>query len=458
MSLTSKLRPLAMGAMLSAATLGIFSGCATQWQSVRTDLVPTGTQRTVTRDAGEQTIKQKTFDISDVYLENEGYKTRITESLTDLVYHIEGKKKAETFNKVTLEKREIGGEAAMGITILTTIGGAVGGAAFTKSALESRGQHYVAIDILGGVGGGLIGLLGGAGLGNLVIKTEKRQTNTGKVEQFSAEDLTATFLRQNIISQNVPPSKKINFGVVGKEQLYETDYNGLINWRNTNPLLFTSREGLEKRLDELPLVQDINPETRERLREKLVQAILPYREDFIIETREKPASDSELVKNCTKALKFDYYVLRDDAIYAIAKQFVNEEINPSIKTLNFFVRDKLTHVQINGTNFEFTTDAPSKSELAGKYFSGKLKDYAERVILDYLYGSAVIPNCLSKQGFSVYYPSSMFVEITHPQYNYVSGEVDVGEYLTKSVPVEMVDLGTKVRVENSEESLGKIGE
>lgn len=398
MNLTKKLKPLAAGLMLSAASLGVFGGCATTtpWERVRTDSRETGIEQTVTRDVGNQTIKRRGFEISDNYIEDEVYKTQITESLKNIVCSIEGKRTVKTYDEIVIEERKNGLFPA---------------------------------------------------------KKERRENKIGTREKYSEEKFFADLVREEQIYSN-QPGKEVKFGVAGKDALHQTDAGGVISWGISKPYVFVSREGLEKRLEELPLVKEIKPETRERLRERLLEAISSYSEQVTIETRESPAGDLEVIKNATKTLNFDYYTLREEDVYNVVRQFVDEEINPSIKTLKFNVREDLTHVPISGSNFEFTADSPSKADLLDKYFEGTLKIRAENFILDYLHGSPLLKNCSEKFELPVYSPSNIFLEVTHPEYNFVDGEIGIDGDMEKTV--YMIDKGSKVRLQNAEESIGRI--
>jgi len=458
MSLMKKLRTPVLALMLSAASMGIFNGCATMgpWQEVRREERPTGVERTVTRNIGTKDIDTKTFEISDVYIEDDVYKTKITESLKRETYSLEEKVKVRKVNEIAIEQRKDEG-AGVALGILFGVGGAIGGGVLGKKigeGISEEGDSFLPV-LLGGTLGGLGGLAVGIKLGESANQTERRERNMGIKEESSKEDVTETFLGQNLVYENIPASVK--FGIVGKSPTYQI-WNGIISWTNENPNLFTSREGLESKLDELPLVQEIKPETRELLRERLLEAISEYTEELSIETREESSSPLEKVENCTKKLIFDYYQIKDNDILDVVNRFVDEEINSSIKTLNFVVRDDLTHVLIRGSNFEFETDAPSKSELAEKYFTGRLKNYAENCILDYLNGSGIIKNLPEKVEFKVYSPSNIFLEVTHPEYNFVSGEIAIEKDRDTKRTIYMVDKGSKIRLQNSEESIGRIEE
>jgi hypothetical protein len=468
MNLMKKLRTPVLALMLSAASMGIFNGCATMgpWQEIRREERPTGVERTVTRNIGTKDIDTKTFEISDVYIEDDVYKTKITESLKRETYSLEEKVRVKKFNEIAIEQRKdegAGVAAGVALGILFGVGGAIGGGVLGKKidegineelGINEEGDSFLPVllwSILGGAGGLSLGIK----LGESVNQTERRERNIGIKEESSREDVTETFLGQNLVYENIPASVK--FGIVGKSPTYQI-WDGIISWTNTNPNLFTSRERLESKLDELPLVQEIKPETRELLRERLLESISEASETITIETREESSNPNLIIENCTKKLKFDYYQLKDEAIYNIVRQFVDEEINSSIKTLNFVVRDDLTHVLIRGSNFEFETDAPSKSELAEKYFTGRLKNYAENCILDYLNGSGIIKNLPEKVEFKVYSPSNIFLEVTHPEYNFVSGEIAIEKDRDTKRTIYMVDKGSKIRLQNSKESIGRIEE
>ncbi len=450
MNLTKKLKPLAAGLMLSAASLGVVSGCATTtpWERVRTESRDTGIERTEKRDAGNRTIKKRYFEISDSYIEGDAYKTNITESLKDVICSVEGTRTVKTFDEIVIEERKNESKKA-GMGVLLGIGGFFVGAGIEKMIDDARGEDNNLLRVLAGAAGAATGITIGT---SFPAKRETRENKIGTREKSSEEKFFIDLVREEAVYSN--QGKKVEFGVVGKEAVYQTDAAGVIHWLKSKPYVFVSREGLEKKLEEIPLVKEIKPETRERLRERLLEAISSYNEQVTIETRESPADDLEVIKNATKTLNFDYYTLKEEDIYNVVRQFVDGEINPSIKTLKFNVREDLTHVPISGSNFEFTTDSPSKADLLDKYFEGTLKIRAENFILDYLHGSLLLRDCPERMELPVYSPSNIFLEVTHPEYNFVDGEIGIDGDMEKTV--YMTDKGSKVRLQNAEENIGRI--
>jgi hypothetical protein len=451
MSLIKQLKKIPKVLMLSAAIAA--AGCTTTpWHAVERKEIPIGTERTETKDAGMKRVGIKSFNISDNYIENGMYKTRITESLNNSTYKLEEVTRTRKFNEIWVEQRE--SEGGTGLLVLGGVVGFGGGIFLEEQINDPEGKEGITLEQLGW---GALGALGGAALGAvfapLTVKTEKRQQNVG-VREGSSKETNEIFLSENSVYKNIP-AFGVRFGIVGNSETYQiTDPNGIISWKNENPNLFVSREGLEKRLYELPLIQEIKPRTRELLRKRFLEAASVYGNQITIETREQPSHVSEKVENCKKILKFNYYQLRDEDIYNVVRQFVDEEINSSMKTLSLVVKDDLTHVPISGSDFEFSTDSPSKSELAGRYFTGGLRDYAENSILDYLYGKGKIERLPDEIQMRVYSPSNIFLEVTNPKYNFVSGKIAVNGDIKKTV--YMVDKGSKVRVQNSVETSGRI--
>ena len=119
------------------------------------------------------------------------------------------------------------------------------------------------------------------------------------------------------------------------------------------------------------------------------------------------------------------------------------------------VKDNVSHVPIDGSNFEFELTAPRKDDLAGRYFTRELKEYAQRYIRNYLEGNTMIGDCPSRVFFDIYAPSMIHVEVTNPDYNFVSGVIVMyDEDLEKKV--YMVDKGSKIRVQDADDERGRI--
>lgn len=448
MSLIKKLRAPALALMLSAASIGAFNGCATvnPWQEVRVDR--RFRDEGITQRISTKTTKEKSFDISDAYAENDSYKVMIKESLKEFNYRLEGRRKVRNFDEIVVEQRKeetnIGPACLIGLGVL----GAIFGAKLTSE------------NTFEGLGGGL---LVGMGLGGLIgiaidpvsTRTETRQGRIIPKQEFSNEEVTSTLVGESFVYRN-QPAGNVKFGFKGNNKIYNAGSNGVIDFSVSLENWALTRRGLERKLYDIPLIREIKPRTRDRLRGRLLRAISDKAFEYIIETREESSNPDFIIKNDTQRVKLGGYELPDSAIYKIVQQFVNEEINPSVKTLKLTVKDDLTHVPVRDFNLEFTTDSPSKSELAGRYFTGSLRNYAQKYILDYLNGSGTIRGLPENIELKVYAPSNLFLEITHPEYNFVDGEIPI-EGNTKRIAY-MVDKGNKIRLQNSGETTGRIEE
>lgn len=439
-----RLRVPILGLILSAAAMSCVT--TSPWQTVRTEQRPTGIERTVIQDISSKKIKERSFNISEPYIENEIYKNKITESLDEATYTLQSEDIKKEVQKIAIEERYSKGKGF--IPLLFTLGGGIAG--ITVERVTTPKEKNVSLT------GALIGM-GIGGLVSLAVppqirKTETRENNIGKEEIYDGGKNEEKFSGRKFVYSD-KPAHKVKFGILGNSQVYSADYDGVISWQvRLNEAV--TREGLERKLYDIPIVQQIKSETRKVLREKLLDAISKDIREITIDTREKPANDLEQIKNCSKKFNLNYFELEDGAVYKIVSQFVNEEINPSIKSLKFKVKDDLTHVPIENSNFEFATKVPSKSELAGRYFTGELMDYAKRVIKDYLIGSSIAENCPGEVEFRVYSPSNLSLEVTNPDYNFVSGEITIKGDANKTI--YMIDKGSKVRIAPQEESVGRI--
>jgi hypothetical protein len=137
------------------------------------------------------------------------------------------------------------------------------------------------------------------------------------------------------------------------------------------------------------------------------------------------------------------------------EQFVDEEINSHVKSLTFVVKDDISHIPIKHSNFDFKLNAPRKEDLVGEYFTQNLKDYAEECVVDYLEGDTIIENCPERVLFKIYAPSRVQIEVTNPNYNFVSGMIDVKDQNLEK-KVYMIDKGSKIRVQDAGDERGRI--
>ena len=199
----------------------------------------------------------------------------------------------------------------------------------------------------------------------------------------------------------------------------------------------------------------LKPNTLEHLMNDMIKGLSSKRIVLKVETKEKPLTNREEIINDSKLFEVRGYHLSDDTIYSAVKNFVDKEINSSIRNLEFSVKDAITYFPIDGTNFEIQTESPSKSNLAERYFKDKLKTYAERLIIDYLQGNVVIRNCPSELNFKVYTPSKINLTVVHPDYNFVKGEISAEKGDLKKV-VYMLDKGQKIRIESAGDEKGRI--
>ena len=459
MSLMAKLRAPILGVMLGAAALGVSNGCTTitPWRTVDTEQRQIEAEKTITEKASTKEMGTREFQISDPYIEGRDYVTKITESLEKSVYSLEKETTTMKVQDITTLQREQKTEVLGPILFGTlTIGGAAGGAVVGEN-LDKDGFFG---KIGGGIVGALVGGLVGVWLGEKAPAFTRKETKKeeGFVRDIVLDEKTKeTFLRTDSIYKDKLGANVI-FGFQGYSQSYKSP-TGIVRIQDRVIGLpipnywFPTKKILEEKLLFLPLIQEIKPTTRETLKDRFLDASLEKIYEFVMETREQSNSSTK-VKNASKNLKMMGYELSDRAIYGVIEQFIDEKINSSIKTLSFNVRDDLTHVPIGGTRFEFQTDAPKKSELAERYFTGNLKGFAEEKIRDYITGTFTAESCPDMIDFMVYSPSNIFLEVTHPDYNFVSGEINIKGDTKKTI--YMVDKGSKVRVQKTGESQGRI--
>jgi hypothetical protein len=319
----------------------------------------------------------------------------------------------------------------------------------------------------------LVGGLAGAGLtagivislgDDMTITEETRKIRTNKIIKKLSDERTEEEVLNERLVYNNNPAKNINVKFSGKglvSKIYKTDYSGELNFlhiaESFNPRYFfgtNSKDWILKRIEKIHLVQQIRPNIRDLFKEELYDEISPKKITFTLKTDELSTLKRK-VKNGSRTFEWEGHQLTNDAIYQVIREFVDEEINSRIKSLEFTVKDTVSHIPINGSNFELETEAPSKADLAGRYFTQELKDYAKKYIADYLIGNTTIWDSPETISFEVYSPARIFLEVTHPDYNFVSGQVLVKNKDAKKT-VYMVDKGSKIRIQDANNERGRI--
>ena len=297
-----------------------------------------------------------------------------------------------------------------------------------------------------------------------IKETRKIEDDKARYQELLEDRTTEKkFLNKNLVYENNPASGiSVKLSGEGEYKMYTTDNEGELNVSKFIDLLhpryffrnYSERE-LEERIGNIFLVQQIKPRTLETLMEDLIQAISPKEINIKVETKENPILQYVKIVNDSETFKFKGSQLTDDAIYQVVREFVDEEINSHIKSLTFVVKDNVSHVPIDGSNFDFKLNAPRKEDLAREYFTQDLKNYAQRCIKNYIEGNTMIGDCPSRVFFDIYAPSMIQVEITNPDYNFVSGGIFMDdEDLEKKV--YMVDKGSKIRVQDADNERGRI--
>lgn len=460
MNLIEKLKKIPkIPAILFLSASILFGGCATE--PVRTEFRPIGIERTVTKSGGYEKIQKRIFNILNPYLENEIYKINIKESLKETDYRIIHVGKEKEFKEI--EINEYFSPINLLAPALLGLVGTFVGSLFDSEENDSEYNNDSEESVNEGA---LIGFLVGAGLGlgiianNPITTTQEIATGRKKTE-FSSVREQKEFLNDRLIYEN-EPARNIEVMITHnyKKGIMKTDYSGLLFINEKTAEFFgiswsPSKEVLKRNINYFnPLINQIKPNTLEKIKPELDKNISPRNLEFMLETIEKPSSALGEIENDSKKVLLKGYYLSDEAVYKVVREFVDSKINSRIKILELSVQDIITHVPIDGSNFKIETEAPSKSYLAGEFFTGKIKNYVESYIKNYITRDTLIENCDRIVRFNVYAPSRIFLEVTHPDYKFVSGEIFVNDNMKKIV--YMLDKGTKIRVEEESKQGGRI--
>jgi hypothetical protein len=445
-----KIRDFAAWMMLTAAAGTALNGCittnTTQWETARTE-TRRGAVREVTESLGSRIARERTFEISDAYFDEEkqAYKTRITESLKEFSYDGKLKRNLRILEDIAVEQRKTEDGATVPL-ILALLGFGGGSVAGTFISPKNRELNIILTALAGAGVFGLVGLL----FPPVTIGAETRAIKTGTREEYEGTGREEETLAEEKWLYRDKASESIRFGRKGDSNTYRIR-DGTLAYI-TEPNKAITKEKLEEKLYDIPLLQEILPDTRERLRQEFVNAIEEDTDELEIETREPQLVGWEKVKNTSKVLRLVNYKLTNEAIYGILGKFIDKEVNSQIKTLNISVRDYLSHAPVENFSFEVMTDAPTKSKIAERYVTGSLIDFATDRIPDYFAGKKTLKNCTDTVSLKVFPSSRISFEVTNPKYNFAEGNIDVRGDMKEVV--DMVEKGSKVRIQ-AEEDAGK---
>ncbi|HTY43678.1 MAG TPA: hypothetical protein VMC80_00335 [Patescibacteria group bacterium] len=453
------LRSFSKWAVLTAAILSAI-GCTTvgDWEKTSSSWEQTGNQNKIETKKGTETENKRVFDISDL---TENYSVNVSNSLWQTNYQINEISNVPELRELENQSRETitrSGDTFLGSGIIFTLigflAGDYAGSGFKSFEMNSQEQS------VGGIIGGAVGFLSGMFLaykiGNKDVQTETQQVTTG-VTKYGDPVIAGT---ERVLSDEGWGYQKrpaANTNVVLSLDRFtkrtKTNSEGSVNLGTFMqsmginyffPDKVPSEGELEEIVKEFPLSQQIKKSTLDVLMGELVKDIYHNATQLNVATDEKP-SQGEGVENASKSFTVDYYGLSSDDIYRAVQGFVERQINSYIKTVTIDVKNRASRVPINGENFDITSDAPSPMELAGKYFTDNLMEFARKQIRDYIYGECLEQNLPARVTLSVYTPSKISYEVTHPDYEYVTDSVSVSG--DKKGIVYMEDLGSKIRVE-----------
>jgi len=189
--------------------------------------------------------------------------------------------------------------------------------------------------------------------------------------------------------------------------------------------------------------------------EEIANSISPKRNIISISTEVK---DNKLeIVNGSKNVSLEFYVLNQEGIDGAIKTFVDKNINSNIKEVKFSLRDMDSRRPITGARLELKSNSPKPEEVVSKYFTGKLAEKALKYITPYNIEEAGSYND-SMIKFQVYMPATYAIEIIHPDYNFISTDTVKFEEGKLDKVVDMIELGSKERKEDTEKKKGKISD
>jgi len=182
-----------------------------------------------------------------------------------------------------------------------------------------------------------------------------------------------------------------------------------------------SKQTLEEKLKNSELINDIKEHIRDQLLKEIYKKIIKYPVELKFETKEEATSEEILeIKNDSKKTKTTIYTVPEEKIYMVLEEYINREINSKIKEVRIRVKDASTHTPVRNANLEIKTQAPTKLELAKRYFEDKLLKWSLTKIKDYITGTETIKyDDNGTAVFSAYILNNYKTETTHPKYRFV---------------------------------------
>jgi len=233
-----------------------------------------------------------------------------------------------------------------------------------------------------------------------------------------------------------------------------------------------SETELEKKMKSSSLMSQIKKPYRDDLLELFIKWINSTTTTLTIETKAEPVASvikqSQTKKegkkpaiktgaeNAKKQVDISLFTIDEKKIYERLKQLIDKEINSKIATAKIVIEDDNSHIEKSDVRMEMNFEAPSKAELAAKYFSGNLRAWAEKQIKDYTIGE--IKRITDSDGsvtLQVYVPSIMKFETKHKAYHAYQDETTF-ERGKLDKTIRLIDIGQKLRLENVEKKGGTI--
>ncbi len=401
---------------LTGLTLCYASGCGTitgrKWVTIDTY-----------KERESEKIYKKiklVYNIKKLDKVNRTFFVPVTEARTIETYKEDTMVTKEKQRLYEIYKQEDGG--VPGFLIGALIGGVIGGTIAEKK--QSPPGEGLGICI----GMDLLGMSIGYLIGNDLHPEEIKRKATNQQRTIIVSKYTDTN-RINIetIHHNKPKNIKVQ---ASPKELFEnyltkTGNQGIATFSlNLKRLPFNkafSKETLEEKLKNSELVNDIKEHIRDQLLKEFYKRIVKYPLELKFETKEEAISEEILkVTNDSKKTKTSIYTVPEEKIYMVLEEYINKEINSKIKEVRIKVKDASTHTPVRNANLEIKTQAPTKLDLAKKYFEDELLNWSLRKIKTYITGTETIKyDDNGTAVFSAYILNNYKTETTHPKYRFV---------------------------------------
>ena len=454
------------------------AGCATEpaWTTVSTDYEPVST-RTVRLNDGAERETARVFEISDPYVGRDGiYQIGVTERRTETTFQRYREVERQQLRQDMHQTRTVrviteagwwwfgmgGGFGVLG-ALLAVVSwpdddNCPYGLADGQECLEYRLESSPSDEILWISLGTLL-------LSSIIAATNNEpniESRTVVGEELTPKESVIETSRRKVgdevtydgVARNIPVRVRVSASSGGRASLFEpampadttarTDSSGEI--RLPAPAYWApSRRLLGDKLGNSSIAAQIVA----RYRPEVLREVLAVSEahDLTFTVATVARDGSAAVTNDSERVAVSGYRITEAAV----RDYVGDEIDPIIMNVAFRVQDAVSTQPIRGAEVRIKAAAPTKAQLAGRYLTGRLRDYVAGQIGDYRIGESAVSAPQGRGMARILTGSVLDIEVMHDAYHTVAGEVEIGTATAApaTVQIHMVEKGTRISADDA---------